>query len=104
MYDVSWSVAAGFVLGLMFYGGLWWTVRHATDFRSPASTMLGLALLRLSATLAGFHWVASGEWSQMLLCLLGFLLARLAVTWATRLPSTAILSSPSTPTSSRHAP
>ncbi len=98
MADLLWAISAGFVLGLLFYGGLWWTVRHAADFRRPALTLLGSALLRTAAVLGGFYAVGGGEWSRMLLCLQGFLIARVAVTWATRLPST------STPAEARHAP
>ncbi|MEO8279622.1 MAG: ATP synthase subunit I [Ideonella sp.] len=89
MPEMLWVIAAGFALGVLFYGGLWWTVRHAGDLRRPALTLLGSALLRMASALGGFYWVAGAEWSRWLLCLLGFLLARLTVTWATRLPSTA---------------
>lgn len=88
MLDTLWAIAAGFVLGLLFYGGLWWTVQHATAFRRPALTLLGSALLRIAAVLGGLYLVADGQWSRILLCLLGLVIARLAVTWATRLPST----------------
>ena len=98
MIDTLWTVAAGLVLGLMFYGGLWWTVRHAADFRRPALTLLGSALLRMAAVLGGFYAVAGGEWSRILLCLLGLLIARLAVTWATRLRP------PGISMKARHAP
>ena len=98
MLDTPWAIAAGFVLGLLFYGGLWWTVRHAADFRRPAQTLLGSALLRMAAVLGGFYWVAGGEWLRIVLCLLGFLLARLVVTWGTRLPPS------SAPAKVPHAP
>ncbi len=98
MPEILWAIAAGLVLGVLFYGGLWWTVHHVADFRRPALTLLGSGLLRMATALGGFYWVAGGEWSRILLCLLGFLLARLAVTWATRLPS------PSTSREARHAP
>ena len=51
--------------------------------------LLASAVLRIGVALGGFYLVAGGDWARMLLCLLGFLLARLAVTWATRLPSPA---------------
>ena len=89
MIEAGWAIAAGFVLGLFFYGGLWWTVRRAAVFRWPAATLLGSALLRMAVALGGFYWVAGSDWRRMLLCLVGFLIARLAVTWATRLPSPA---------------
>jgi F1F0 ATPase subunit 2 len=96
--DALLATAAGFVLGGLFYGGLWWTVRHLSEFRHPALTLLGSGVLRVAVVLAGFYAVAGGDWRRVLLCLLGFLIARLAVTWATRLPS------PSTTAVAAHAP
>lgn len=98
MIETLWAISAGFLLGLLFYGGLWWTVQHAAEFRRPALTVLGSALLRIAAVMGGLYLVAGGEWLRMLQCLLGLLIARLAVTWATRLPL------PETAVKARHAP
>jgi hypothetical protein len=38
----------------------------------------------MSIALAGFYFVSGGHWERLLLCLLGFVMARLAVTWLTR--------------------
>jgi F1F0 ATPase subunit 2 len=81
------SVPTGAALGAIYFGGLWWTVRHATSFRRPVLSMLLSVLLRISATLGGFYLVAGGSWRRLLLCLLGFVVARVAVTWLTRLPT-----------------
>jgi len=35
-------------------------------------------------TLAGFYFVSNGHWQRLLLCLLGFVMARLIVTRLTR--------------------
>jgi len=35
--------------------------------------------------LAGFYFVSGGHWERLLLCLLGFVIARVVVTWLTRL-------------------
>ncbi len=82
------SVLAGVMLGTLFYGGLWWTVRRAATFGRPALSVLGSALLRMSVALGGFYLVGRGDWLRLLLCLLGFMLARAVVTWLTRLPAT----------------
>lgn len=80
-------VLAGAALGGVFYGGLWWTVRRAATFRRPGLSVLTSLLLRMGVTLGGFYLVAGGDWLRLLLCLTGFVLARVAVTWFTRLPS-----------------
>ncbi len=73
------ALVAGAGLGALYFGGLWWTVRHASSFRRPARSMLASALVRLGAALAGFHLVAGGSWQRLLLCLLGFVVARAVV-------------------------
>jgi F1F0 ATPase subunit 2 len=75
---------AGGVLGAIFFGGLWWTVRKAVSSRQPALWFFASLLLRMSIVLAGFYSVSSGHWERLLLCLLGFVMARLVVTWLTR--------------------
>jgi len=80
--------AAGGGLGALFYGGLWWTIRRGVSSPRPAPWFLGSLLLRMSLTVAGFHLVSGGRWERLLWCLLGFVMARVAVTRLTR-PSTA---------------
>ena len=76
--------AAGGVLGAMFFGGLWWTVRKGVASPQPALWFIGSLLLRMSIALAGFYVVSGGQWERLLLCLLGFVMARLVVTRLTR--------------------
>ena len=76
--------AAGGVLGGLFFGGLWWTIRKGMASPRPALWFFGSLLLRVSIVLAGFYVVCGGQWERLLLCLLGFVMARLAVTWLTR--------------------
>ena len=45
----------------------------------PALWFFGSMLLRTSVTLAGFYFVGREDWQRWLLCLLGFVLARLLV-------------------------
>jgi F1F0 ATPase subunit 2 len=73
------AMVAGVVLGVMFFGGLWWTVRRGFSSKQPGLWFFGSLLLRMSIALAGFYFVSGGHWERLLVCLLGFLLARLAV-------------------------
>ena len=78
------ALLTGVVLGAMFFGGLWWTVQRVVSAKRPALWVLASLLLRTSLALAGFFVVASGHWERLLLCLVGFVTARLVVTWLTR--------------------
>ena len=75
---------AGGVLGAIFFGGLWWTVRKGMSSKQPALWFLGSLLLRMTIALAGFYFTSGGHWERLLVCALGFALARPVVTWLTR--------------------
>jgi F1F0 ATPase subunit 2 len=77
---------AGWVLGAIFFGGLWWTVRRGLSSKRPAFWFLGSLLVRMSIALPGFYFVGRGHWERLVACLLGFVVARLVVTWMTRSP------------------
>jgi len=75
---------AGMALGAMFFGGLWWTVRKGVSSQRPVLWFFGSLLLRMGIALAGFYLVGRGHWELLLLCLLGFIMARFVVTWLVR--------------------
>ena len=77
---------AGLLLGAIFFGGLWWTVRRGLTSKQPALWFLGSTLLRMSIALAGFYFVGRSDWKRLLACLAGFVVARFVVTWLTRQP------------------
>lgn len=76
--------AAGMLLGTVFFGGLWWTIRQGLSSKRPAVWFLGSQLLRMSVTLTGFYLVADGHWERLLVCLVGFISARFIVARLTR--------------------
>lgn len=78
------ALVAGVLLGAMFFAGLWWTIRKGISANSPALWFFGSLLLRTSITLAGFYVISNGHWEKLLVCLLGFTIARLIVTRFTR--------------------
>ncbi len=75
---------AGLALGGLFFGGLWWTVRKSVTSRRPALLFVSSFVLRTGLTLAGFYWVGGAAWQRLLLCLLGFVIARFVVLRLTR--------------------
>ncbi len=78
------ACVAGMLLGGLFFGGLWWTIRKCVVTEYPARWMLGSAVTRMSITLAGFYFVSAGQFKPLLACLVGFIAARLLVTRLTR--------------------
>ena len=99
----NWVLAAvaGLLLGAVFFGGLWWTVRRGVASTRPVSWFAGSLLLRMGIALAGLYVVGHGQWQRLLSCLLGFIVARFVVMWATR-PSAVVPHDP--PREAIHAP
>ncbi|MDT8322409.1 MAG: ATP synthase subunit I [Xanthomonadales bacterium] len=78
MLKLMFAPLAGAALGLLYFSGLWATVRRLRDSRRPAVLMLGSLLARLALALLGFYFIARfGGWAQLLLAALGFTGARL---------------------------
>lgn len=73
------AVAAGTLLGIFFFAGLWWTVRKGAASRRPAPLFLSSLLLRTCIVVVGFYFVLGDDWRRLLAGLLGFILARLTV-------------------------
>ena len=78
------ALVTGLLIGAIFFGGLWWTVRKGFSSRQPALWFFGSLMLRTSIALAGFYFIARGHWERLLVCLLAFVMARVIVTRLTR--------------------
>ena len=74
-------LAAGTVVGALYFGGLWWTVRRAVASRRPGLLLLASYGLRTVGALALFYVIMGGSWLRLLVCLAGFLLMRQVLTW-----------------------
>lgn len=74
------ALIAGGLMGAMFFGGLWWTVKKGLLSQRPARLFLGSLLLRTVLTLVGFYFVAGGHWQRLLSCLFGFIVVRHFIT------------------------
>lgn len=94
------ALITGLLLGAMFFGGLWWTVRKGVTSRRPALWFFGSLLLRTVITLAGLYVVSDGHWERLLAGLVGFTIARPIVTRISGLSEQPT----SLPREARHAP
>src|SRR5674476_1130194 len=80
------ALLAGLLLGALFFGGLWWTVLKGVSARQPALWFGASLLLRTALVLGGFYLVSGADWKRLLLCLLGFIVARFVVIRLTDMP------------------
>jgi len=100
-FILAFALVAGLVLGAIFFGGLWWTVRHGVSSKHPALWFLGSMVVRMSIVLAGFYFVGRGDWQRLVACLAGFIIARFIVM---RLTRTRIETTTSISKEASHAP
>lgn len=73
------AFVAGIALGIIFFGGLWFTVKKAVAAKIPALWVLGSFIVRVGIVLVGFYFISSGNWQRLLSCLIGFIAARFLV-------------------------
>ena len=77
LLSLGFALVAGALLGAVFFGGLWWTVRQAVTSKWVAFWFLGSSMLRTCIVLLGFYFVSGGNWMRLSAGLLGFVIARL---------------------------
>ena len=90
MVNLMLAFLGGVGLGMVFFGGLWLTVRKGLRSQQPALWFFASFLLRTSIALAGLYTLAGGHWQRLLICLLGCIVARLVVTRLSRTESLAL--------------
>jgi F1F0 ATPase subunit 2 len=73
------SLLTGGLLGVLFFGGLWWTIHKSVYSKYPAFLFLGSLLLRTGIVLLGFYMIARGNWLRLLMSVLGFILLRMVM-------------------------
>jgi F1F0 ATPase subunit 2 len=73
------AFAAGIALGILFFGGLWFTVKNAVKSKLPGLWVSLSSFIRIGITLLGFYYISLGSWQRLLICLAGFVIARFGV-------------------------
>lgn len=73
------ALFTGIILGILFFGGLWLTVKKGLNARLPALWFVSSFILRMGVVLAGFYYVSQHSWQKMLMTLAAFLIARMIV-------------------------
>lgn len=78
--DIAFALLSGALLGVFFFAGLWWTVRHIGTSRQAALLILSSMLLRTGVVVVGFYFILGDNWQRLLMGLLGFTVVRLVAT------------------------
>ena len=73
------SLLTGLFLGGFFFGGLFLTVERGFAVKRPALVFLGSWLARMTVVLGVLYLVAAGRWERLLVCVAGFLIARVVL-------------------------
>ena len=76
----------GAILGSIFFGGLWWTVRSLATSRRPGLLFTASLAIRTIIVLAGFYLLGRDRWQNYLALLIGVLAARIVLTRLLRAP------------------
>jgi F1F0 ATPase subunit 2 len=76
----------GVFLGVVFFGGLWWTVRKGVSSKNSALWFFCSGLARMSVALLGFYLVSGGRLDRLSFCFFGFIAVRVVVSLVTRFP------------------
>jgi F1F0 ATPase subunit 2 len=69
----------GVLLGLMYFGGLWWTVAAVSRKRVPAWWLAVSFTVRVALLTAGLYIVLLISVWHLAACLIGWLVARMAL-------------------------
>lgn len=70
-------LALGGLLGLVHFGGLWWTVRRLAEVKRPALWMGGSFFLRTALVVFAFYWIVRAGLPATVAALVGFIAVRL---------------------------
>ena len=70
---------AGLILGLVYFGGLWFTVKRTIANEHSHFWLLPSLFLRMAIVLLGFYFVSQGKLLNLLVCFCAFLLVRIVL-------------------------
>ncbi len=69
----------GAALGLVFFGGLGWTLQQGLRSRCPALWFSASLIVRTGITLAGIYLASGLHFERLVACLTGFVIAQLTI-------------------------
>ena len=80
------ALVTGGLLGLVYYGGLWWTVNRLQTTLQPGLLFAASFLVRTTLVIAGLLFMSQGDWLLIVVALIPFIVVRIVLTrrWGPR--------------------
>ncbi len=75
----------GLLLSILFFGGLWFTVKKLLTSEMTAMLMISSFIFRIGIVLVGFYFIGLDDWKNLIACLFGFMVGRFFVIHYTKL-------------------
>jgi len=85
--EMAACLVLGVAMGIVHFGGLWWTVNRGLQAANPAAWFVTSMVLRMALLLGCFRLILHGGWESIAACACGVLLARGAITRIVRATS-----------------
>lgn len=73
------AFGAGSAAGLIFFGGLWLTVKRIVSAEQPALLMFASMVIRAAIVMVIFYFASAGLLMRIFACLAGFIAVRFAM-------------------------
>lgn len=72
----------GITLGIVFFGGLYWTVQKLADVKNPGLLMSASLLLRMAILMGVLFYVSKDGYKGLLFALAGMIVVRIVMTFS----------------------
>lgn len=69
----------GVILGIIFFGGLYWTIQKLTEVRQPGFLMIVSLIFRMAVLVSVLYYVSRSGYKGILYALLGMLFVRIVM-------------------------
>jgi F1F0 ATPase subunit 2 len=78
----------GIILGIIFFGGLYWTVLKLNYVKYPSLLIMGSFLLRMAVLLLGLYFISKNGYKGVLFALLGIIVLKFVMIFTMKKPKT----------------